>query len=219
MTTPYFYVIQEKSTGKYYAGSRYAEGCHPSDLLSSYFTSSKTVQSLIAEGSRFSILKIRVREDALDYETRFLRKVNASMNDRFINRHNNQKGFGCEKGMMAARNKETGECSRIPVEEYRNNPDKWKSLLVGNNFTGKSFVFFGQRWRSEREWERHYKSNRKTLHRYRETGILSPLMTNEEWVDVDTRKKKQNEYKHSNLKRGLEKCERDQYGKYLAIRG
>jgi hypothetical protein len=214
MTTPYFYIIEEKSTGKYYAGSRYAKGCHPSDLLSTYHTSCRSIQD--KGSSAFRIRKIVPREDALSYETRFLRKVDARSNPRFINKHNNQEGFSSQEGTVTARSKETGECSRITVEEYYSNKDKWETT-GSRNSTGKSFIFFGEHWNTKKDWELHYKANRKALHRYWETGRLSPVMTNEEWIDLDTREKKLSECRSSNLKRGLEKCGRDKYGKYLPL--
>jgi hypothetical protein len=84
MSSPYFYILEEKSTGKYYAGSRTAKGCHPSDLLSSYPTSSNTVQKIGTEN--FTIRKLVPRADAYDYEMKFLKKVKAATNPRFHNK-------------------------------------------------------------------------------------------------------------------------------------
>lgn len=46
---PYVYFIRHKSTGLRYVGVRFARGCHPHDLWSEYFTSSKLVHKLIEE--------------------------------------------------------------------------------------------------------------------------------------------------------------------------
>lgn len=43
MTTPFTYLIGWSQHNKYYYGVRYAQGCHPSDLWKTYFTSSKYV--------------------------------------------------------------------------------------------------------------------------------------------------------------------------------
>ena len=94
--TPYFYIIQEVSTKKYYAGSRWAKGCNPQELLKTngYITSSKKIKNLIRENGleSFIIVKIRAfsnKKEVHAYETRFLRKVDAKNNESFYNRHNN----------------------------------------------------------------------------------------------------------------------------------
>lgn len=60
-----------------YVGCRYARGCHPDDLLKSYFTSSKRVKSLMARDgiSSFCVIKILTRADAREYESRYLKRV------------------------------------------------------------------------------------------------------------------------------------------------
>jgi len=95
--TPYFYIIQDVRNGMYYAGARWAQGCHPSELLkleNGYTTSSGTVEELIRQHgiNNFIILKIRTfvtSNDAQKYETKFLKKVNAKSNPKFYNLHNN----------------------------------------------------------------------------------------------------------------------------------
>lgn len=46
---PYVYIIKHKTTGMKYIGVRYAKGCHPTDLWTTYFTSSSLVKKLVAE--------------------------------------------------------------------------------------------------------------------------------------------------------------------------
>lgn len=96
MTTyiPYFYIIEHVRTSTYYVGSKYGEGSKPSDLLTTYFTSSKTIQNIIqTEGNNsFIIRKIRVfetRDEAYAYETRFLKRLNCASHPKFYNKHNN----------------------------------------------------------------------------------------------------------------------------------
>lgn len=92
----YFYIIKHITTGRYYAGCRYAVGCTPSELLSEngYITSSLIVKDIISkEGiSSFIIDRIRTfetRDGAFVYESKFLKKVKASTNRRFINTSEN----------------------------------------------------------------------------------------------------------------------------------
>lgn len=93
---PYFYIIQHINSGKYYAGVKYSKNAIPDQLLKSngYQTSSNVVKKIIIEEGldSFVIRKIKVfetGEEALDYESRFLRRVNAAFNDNFLNRSNN----------------------------------------------------------------------------------------------------------------------------------
>lgn len=100
MYTPYFYIIQHIKTKKYYAGVRYSKNARPSELLdiNGYHTSSLIVNNIIKnEGlSIFIIRKIKifsVAEDAINYETRFLIKVNARNNSNFYNISHNRGGI------------------------------------------------------------------------------------------------------------------------------
>lgn len=93
---PYFYVIQDIRNGMYYAGAKWAHGASPSTFMieGGYTTSSETIKELILQHGleNFVIRKMRIfdlAEDAQDYETLFLRKVNARSNSKFYNAHNN----------------------------------------------------------------------------------------------------------------------------------
>jgi len=96
--TPYFYVIQDSRNGTYYAGARWRKECNPSELLqkNGYLTSSKKVKDIITESGEgiFIIRKIKTfttADEAYDYETRFLEKVDAKNNEKFYNGHNNNR--------------------------------------------------------------------------------------------------------------------------------
>ena len=106
-TDPFFYVIFHKLTAKYYAG--YCSSrihCNSATFMTSnektYRTSSNIVKELILETGIESFVIIRIRhfkrkEDALLYENRFLKKVDAMHNENFLNRTNGGKTFGCLK--------------------------------------------------------------------------------------------------------------------------
>jgi hypothetical protein len=94
--TPYFYIIQDVRNGIYYAGSKYGKDADPSNFMieGGYTTTSNTVRKIIRQFglNSFAIRKIKKfekAEDALQYEKRFLLKVNARNNPRFYNGHNN----------------------------------------------------------------------------------------------------------------------------------
>lgn len=89
MTTPYFYIIKEISTGKRYAGVKFAKGCGPEGLLVTYLTSSKIVKNLLIKNpNSFIIERIKTfetKEKAVIYEERFLKKVKANKSDKWYN--------------------------------------------------------------------------------------------------------------------------------------
>jgi len=98
MSIYYTYHLYHKLTDKNYYGVRYAKGCHPSDLWTIYFSSSKEVRKLIEEHGRDSfVAQVRktfpTKDAAIEWETRFLRKINAANNDRWLNRSNGDKNF------------------------------------------------------------------------------------------------------------------------------
>ena len=100
MKTPYFYIIKHLPTQKYYAGCKINSSADSTNLMTinGYQTTSKIIKGMIKDSGleSFKILKIRhfeSSEEALSHEHKFLTRVNASENDRFINRHNGGKKF------------------------------------------------------------------------------------------------------------------------------
>jgi hypothetical protein len=78
--TPYTYLIIHKHTGRFYYGSRYGIGCHPSDFWVSYFTSSNDIKEMISEDSADSFhIEIRKVFDSVDrcryWEARVIDKM------------------------------------------------------------------------------------------------------------------------------------------------
>jgi len=69
---PYFYKIQEITTGKYYVGCQYGKKSNPSNLWQTYFTSNKYINTQPKEN--FKIIKVICRDDAREYERRYLKK-------------------------------------------------------------------------------------------------------------------------------------------------
>lgn len=85
----YFYLLKHKQSGKKYAGVRYAKGCHPSDLLVKYFTSSRIVKKMLLEDSTcFEIIDTKIfdnSEEAILYEVEFIKKHNAHLSEDWFN--------------------------------------------------------------------------------------------------------------------------------------
>lgn len=89
----YTYLIGWSNFDKYYYGVRFAKGCNPSELMNTYFTSSKYVKRFIKENGIPDIIQIRRTFDnvnnARKWETKVLVKLDVMNDDRFLNRTNN----------------------------------------------------------------------------------------------------------------------------------
>lgn len=78
--TPYTYKVTHISSGQWYYGVRYANGCDPSDLFVKYFTSSKDIQFLLnQDGPTAFRIEIRqkflTKDAAIKWEATVLRKI------------------------------------------------------------------------------------------------------------------------------------------------
>lgn len=110
--TPYTYLIGWSELNIWYYGSRYARktsciyesGCHPDDLWVTYFTSSLHVKDFIEIYGNPDIVKIRktfpagsklpsieeinlLSRKALDWEEKFLRRINAIVKQNWLNKN------------------------------------------------------------------------------------------------------------------------------------
>lgn len=125
--SPYFYIIRHKPTNKYYAGCKINSDADSSNLLKKdgYKTTSKVVKNYIKTYGldSFEILKIKhfkTPEETLNYENRFLVKVNAAENLMFLNLHNGGKNFvnkGGYKLKDSTRNKMRKRKSQATIEK------------------------------------------------------------------------------------------------------
>lgn len=75
---------------RFYYGARWAKGCAPSDLWTTYFTSSKHVKEFKRLNGEPDIIEIRRVFDDINecrrYEERVLRKLHVCKNERWLNR-------------------------------------------------------------------------------------------------------------------------------------
>ena len=90
---PYTYLIGWSKYNIWYYGVRYAKGCQPSDLWTSYFTSSKLVKKTRAEYGEPDIIQIRKtftnENNARIWETKVLRRLKVVLREDFINQTDN----------------------------------------------------------------------------------------------------------------------------------
>lgn len=95
--TPYTYLIGWSKYDKWYYGVRYQQGCHPSDLWQSYFTSSKHVKRFQNKHGDPDIIQIRktfdCRNRALLWERNVLFRMNVKNDGRFLNASHNMAPF------------------------------------------------------------------------------------------------------------------------------
>ena len=95
--TPFTYIIGWTQYKKFYYGAKYAQGCQPSDLWKTYFTSSNYVKEFREEFGEPDIIKIhRTFSDAnscQNFEYTYLTKIDAKNNDSFLNKSNGSKDF------------------------------------------------------------------------------------------------------------------------------
>jgi hypothetical protein len=155
MKSPYFYIIKHIPTGTYYAGCKISKEADSSNLMTTngYKTTSKIVKQLIKTDGLDSFVVLKIKhfmkpEQALIYETRFLTKVNAAENTRFLNRHNGGKNFMNKGGYIlseSTKNKmkkpKSGETVQKQNEEKINRSnDVYKKMIQTRKSKGLPWV-------------------------------------------------------------------------------
>lgn len=95
---PFTYYLFHIPTGKKYYGVRTAKGCHPNELWVTYFSSSKEVKLLREQygdqSFQYEIRKIfSSPTEALEWEEKFLTRINAAGRVDWLNKHNGGKNF------------------------------------------------------------------------------------------------------------------------------
>lgn len=135
-TLPYVYEVIDTVTGKWYIGSRTANGCKPEDLGATYFTSSKIVKPLFSSEPERFIKKIIVVSDA-DYvvkvESSLLKLRDARTDPNSYNQHNGDGQFNPVKTgkRIAAENQRLGKAIFAQTREQRVNAGRNGGKLAG----------------------------------------------------------------------------------------
>lgn len=88
-TFPFTYLIGWSFLNKWYYGVRHAKNCHPNDMFTIYFTSSKIVNEYVKIYGQPDIIQIRkkfkTKQDALEWEYKVLKRMKILSNDKFLN--------------------------------------------------------------------------------------------------------------------------------------
>jgi hypothetical protein len=87
---PFTYLVKHIPTNRYYYGVKFKKGCHPNDLWTKYFTSSKKVKSLIRKYGKKSFLfevrkTFKTQKQARKWEHKVLRRMKVIYRDDFLN--------------------------------------------------------------------------------------------------------------------------------------
>lgn len=90
MTVYFTYYLYHIPTGKKYYGARWKPGCQPSDLWTTYFTSSKHVHKLIEEYGKDSfVYQIRKtfedKSQCISWEQKVLKRLKIKTNSDWLN--------------------------------------------------------------------------------------------------------------------------------------
>jgi len=92
LTIPFTYYLFHKPTGKKYYGVRYAKGCSPESIWTTYFTSSKQVKKLIKEyGADSFVYEVRRVFDSASaaklWESTVQRRLRVDTREDWLNLH------------------------------------------------------------------------------------------------------------------------------------
>ena len=87
--TPFTYLIGWTTKNIWYYGAKYSKGCHPSNLWTTYFTSSNNVHEFVKQFGDPDIIEVRRVFNTISacrkWEASVLLRINAATNDRFLN--------------------------------------------------------------------------------------------------------------------------------------
>jgi hypothetical protein len=108
-----------------YYGARYGKGCHPVELGDGYLTSSSVVKSLLKRDAQ-GVFKWKVRrlcatrDEALKHEAKFLTRVGAADDPKWLNKCNGGKDFRTNWDDEAQRTRQREAMkARWEVQTYR----------------------------------------------------------------------------------------------------
>jgi hypothetical protein len=195
---PFTYILKWNTGMKYY-GAKWAKGCHPDDLWTTYFSSSDLVSEYKQIHGDPVVVKITRRfpndpHAAYIWETKFLERINARNRPDFLNQHNNDgKVYNCWKSnsYRARHSKRLSErnLERWKDPDYRNKQSELKKIwyskpenlqlrkdLAKSQWADPSFKAMMKR----KKWWNNGEISIMTEHRPGETWILGRLPTSEE---------------------------------------
>lgn len=189
---PYVYLIKHKPSGKLYYGVRFGRHAHPDELLVTYFTSSKTVQKLIARDGIDSFEKEIRRtfpaehcEKAMKWESTVLQRINAAGHPSFLNKTNNN-SFVNTKG---DRNWMYGLPSHLTPAYGKPRPDHVRAKIsAGNLGKPKSDIAKQNMSKAKQKMTDETKQKMSVAHKNRSpehTEKLTQMIRNRKWLHLN----------------------------------
>jgi hypothetical protein len=131
----YTYLIGWTNLNKWYYGVRFAKKSKPSELWRTYFTSSKYVKEFRLLHGEPDVIQIRktflIKEEAIQWESKILTKMDVIHNPKWLNRTNNQAirdgsgrkyGPAWNKGKSSLRSKESIDKQRETILGKKRGP-------------------------------------------------------------------------------------------------
>ena len=195
---PYTYFVLHIPTGKKYYGSKYGKGSNPETFWKQggYFASSVKVKTLLqeygADSFRAEVRKIFDSPDkALNYEYRFLKKVNAVKKDDWLNENLGGEKFRhigpvSEKTLIKLRNR------KMTAESNQKRSIKLKGRVITEE-TRKKMSEVQKNRSEEKEQARRDKIRQHAIGRGHSDEVkqsLSKTVSETRWVNNGVEQKK-----------------------------
>jgi hypothetical protein len=141
---PYTYLIGWSDHNVYYYGVRYAKSCNPTELWSTYFTSSKYVKEFAAVNGAPDIIEIRKiftnADKARLWEHKVLKRLKVNTNRRFLNQSDNV-SISSEAALRGAKKKKSAETRRkMSIYQSSKKLSKETRLRISSTKTGVPFT-------------------------------------------------------------------------------
>lgn len=207
MVEPYTYLIGWTDLDRWYYGVQYGKSSHPSNLLTSYFTSSEVVKQFLVEHGDPDVVQVRKTfsdsKKARQYEHTILRRMCVKSSDRWLNQTDNISFSieSCRKGSTVAKSNHNGKVGFLRDEfdvkrsEWASNAAKHlheihpggvlteKKTQAGKT-TGNINVLTQRGWFA-RTPEQHSVDSKRAgnTNKERQTGICNPIYAHKrsEW--------------------------------------
>lgn len=148
--TPYTYLIGWTKLGKYYYGVRYSKNCDPSDLWTTYYTSSRHVHQFHLEHGEPDLIRVRkkfdTKEQAILHEHTVLRRMKAVERLDFLNRTYNRgipPEFAGKMTMLGKKHRPESIEKMKKKHEMPTNISEIASIRASKKFGSKNAMFKG----------------------------------------------------------------------------
>ena len=179
---PYTYLIKFKPTGQVYYGASYANKskiANPSQLWTSYFTSSKIVKQLIVkygiESFEFKVRQIfESAEQAIRWEHKVLLKFDAKNNTNWLNENNGDKKFK-NNGHSEETRKKISIANKGQISNRKGKPlsEEHKRKIADSNRGKSKSIEHREKCRENRLGKSHSGATKKLMSEQRKGRIIS----------------------------------------------